>query len=166
MTEMADPPTATRIRLRRVAAADLPAVRRLLAALGYDHADEAALAEHLTTVLARPDLAAFLAVDHAGAPLGLIALSQRPMFHLGRTLVTIDSLVVANEARGLGVGGRLLRRARAFARAHRAVRLEVHTSRSRENYRRGFYPKHGFREADAAIFRDVGLEDGRRRGSR
>jgi hypothetical protein len=33
------------------------------------------------------------------------------------------------------------------------VRIEVHTTRARENYQRGFYSLNGYREADSALFR-------------
>jgi len=80
-------------------------------------------------------------------------LSQRPQLHLGGRLVSIDALAVLPSVRGLGVGKRLLRRARAYARLHHAVRIEVHTTRARESYRRGFYPLNGYRETDSALFR-------------
>jgi ribosomal protein S18 acetylase RimI-like enzyme len=144
------------LRVRRARGDDGAAIRRLLVALGYEAGGGPALPALLRDTLARPDLALFLATDRgdpAGTPLGLIGLSRRPQLHLGGTLVSIDALAVLPEARGRGVGRRLLRRARAYARLHRAVRLEVHTTRARENYRRGFYPSNGFREADSALFR-------------
>jgi GNAT superfamily N-acetyltransferase len=149
------------VRVRRAAATDREAVRRLLLALGYEADDRGALAALLGDVLLRPDLELFLAIAHDGAPVGLLQLSQRPQLHLGGTVVCIDALVVAPEARGRGIGRRLLRRARAYARLHRAVRIEVHTTRARENYRRGFYPANGYREAASALFRLAELETGR-----
>lgn len=146
-------------RVRCATTDDRPAIGALLAALGYRFRDEAALAGVLAATLARPDLALFLARDPAtDRPIGLLLLSQRPQLQLGGTLVSVDTLVVSPEARGLGVGRRLLRRARAYARLHRAARLEVNTTRTRENYRRRFYPANGYEEANAAIFRLRALE--------
>ncbi len=144
------------LRVRAATTDDCAAIRELLIALGYASGGGPQLPELLRAALARADLALFVACDRAdplGTPLGLIQLSRRPQLHLGGTLVSIDALTVSPEARGRGVGGRLLRRARAYARLHHAVRIEVHTTRSRENYRRGFYPAHGYREVDSALFR-------------
>jgi GNAT superfamily N-acetyltransferase len=152
------------VRLRRADLIDLPAVQGLLEELGYPHLHHEALAAR--QVLVRLDLDLFLAVDRADTPLGLIQLSHRPQLHLGGTLVSIDALVVTPAARGRGIGARLLHRARAYARLHRAVRLEVHTSRARANYRRDFYPAHGYREVDSALFRLAALEEQFRRGPR
>jgi (aminoalkyl)phosphonate N-acetyltransferase len=148
-----------RLRVRGATEGDLPAIEGLLAALGYRVGEEGALVASLRATLGRPDLALFLACEAAsGRAVGLLLVSQRPQPQLGGTLVSVDTLVVSPEARGLGVGRRLLRRARAFARLHRAVRLEVNTTRTRENYRRGFYPANGYEEADAALFRLGALE--------
>lgn len=140
------------LRVRSAREDDAPAVVALLRALGYSPDDGRAPGEILRATLDRPDLAAFLAVGDVG-PLGLIVVSHRPQLHLGGTLVSIDALAVLPEVRGRGIGRRLLRRAAAYARLHRAVRLELHTTRARENYRRGFYPANGFREIDSALFR-------------
>lgn len=147
---------AASVRLRRVGMADEAAVRALVSDLGY--APPERLSALLRAVLRRPDMVLFLAVDRLDTPLGLLQLSCRPQVHLGGALVSIDALVVAAGARGQGIGARLLRRARAYARLHRAVRVEVHTSRARANYQRGFYPAHGYHEAESALFRLVELE--------
>lgn len=149
---------AARARVRLATERDLPAIRILLDALGYRLGDDA-LAVQVRATLLRPDLALFLAHHPVtGRTVGLLLLSRRPQLQLGGTLVSIDILVVSPEARGLGVGRRLLRRARAYARLHRAVRLEVNTTRTRENYRRRFYPSNDYEEADAALFRLTALE--------
>ncbi len=144
------------IRLRPVCESDRAAVAALLRALGYTAGGGAELAAVLRATLERPDMALFLATerdDPQGEALGLIGLSRRPQLQLGGTLVSIDTLAVRADTRGRGVGRRLMRRARAYARLHRAVRIEVHTTRARENYRRGFYPANGYQEANSALFR-------------
>jgi len=144
------------IRLRPARESDRAAVAALLRALGYTAGGGSELTALLRTTLDRPDMALFLATERAapeGAALGLIGLSRRPQLQLGGTLVSIDTLAVRADARGRGVGQRLIRRARAYARLYRAVRIEVHTTRARENYRRGFYPANGYQEANSALFR-------------
>lgn len=148
------------VRLRRVTPADQPAVERLLGDLGYSSVAPANLPATLRTALARSDLALFLAVDQQERPLGFLQLSQRPQPHLGGTLVCVDALVVADSARGRGIGRRLLKRVHAYARAHRAVRVELHTNRARPSYARGFYRANGYVEADSALFRLAALEGG------
>jgi len=144
------------IRLRPACESDRATVAGLLRALGYEAGGGADLAALLRATLDRPDLALFLATDRDdphGDALGLIGLSHRPQLQLGGTLVSIDTLAVRADMRGWGVGRRLMRRARAYARLHCAVRIEVHTTRARENYRRGFYPANGYEEANSALFR-------------
>jgi GNAT superfamily N-acetyltransferase len=68
-------------------------------------------------------------------------------------LVTIDEMVVAETARGAGVGARLLEHAKAEATRVGARRLELHTARPRPSYERGFYVKNGFVEVDSAVMR-------------
>src|SRR5689334_18308467 len=94
-----------RLRVRRATEDDLPAIEELLAALGYRVGVVGALVASLRATLERPDLALFLACDLAtGRPVGLLLVSQRPQLQLGGTLVSIDTLVVSPESRGLGVG--------------------------------------------------------------
>lgn len=153
---MAPARTIRDIRLRPACESDCATIAGLLRALGYTAGGGADLAALLRTTLDRPDMALFLATERDephGDALGLIGLSQRPQLQLGGTLVSIDTLAVRADMRGRGVGRRLMRRARAYARLHRAVRIEVHTTRARENYRRGFYPAHGYQEANSALFR-------------
>ena len=153
---MAEASTILGLRLRRAREDDQAAIATLLQALGYTAGGGEPLPALLHGALLRPDFAIFLAFERTesgGAALGLLQLSQRPQLHLGGPLVSIDALVVLPSMRGRGVGKRLLLRARAYARLHRAVRIEVHTTRARENYRRGFYPLNGFHEADSALFR-------------
>lgn len=153
---MAEASTMLGVRLRCAREDDQAAIAALLRALGYTAGGGETLPELLHATLARPDFAIFLAFERTaseGAALGLMQLSQRPQLHLGGRLVSIYALAVLPSVRGLGVGKRLLRRARAYARLHHAVRIEVHTTRARENYRRGFYPLNGYRETDSALFR-------------
>ncbi|PYT05931.1 MAG: hypothetical protein DMF60_10365 [Acidobacteria bacterium] len=67
--------------------------------------------------------------------------------------ITIDEFVVADNARGRGVGRALLEHIKSMARKAGARRLELNTNRARESYRRAFYIKNGFTEADSAVMR-------------
>lgn len=152
------PAGRTAVRLRRAAPTDLAAIRRLAADLGYHHRAGELSADFLARALGRPDVVVSVAVLPDGCPAGLLALSCRPHLHLGGNVVSVDTLVVSAEARGQGIGRRLLRRVRAYARATGAIRVELHTNRGRESYRRGFYTAAGYREAGSALFRLADLE--------
>jgi GNAT superfamily N-acetyltransferase len=84
---------------------------------------------------------------------GLASISRRPQLRLGGELVTIDELVVADAMRGKGVGRALLEHVKTLARNLNARRLELETNRSRISYKRRFYVKNGFTEADSAVMR-------------
>src|SRR6202008_3421012 len=91
---------------------------------------------------------------------GLASISNRPQLRLTGNLVTIDEFVIAADARGKGIGRELLNGAVAMAKKLGARRLELETNRARESYRRGFYVKNGFSEADSAVMRiDYDLPD-------
>ncbi len=94
-----------------------------------------------------------VAEDDAGRVVGLLALSYRAQLRLAGTLVTIDELVVAQRARGRGVGRALLDRAKTIATELGATRVELSTNRARESFSRGFYTKNGFVEVGSAVMR-------------
>lgn len=138
--------------VRVAAKGDTDAVHALLVALGYASLSRAALDATLERFLAHPEMRAWIA-EEGGRALGLATLSWRPQLRLGGLLATLDELVVAEGARGAGVGAALVAAARAHARALGVVRLQVETNRARDAYRRGFYPKQGFVEVDRAVLR-------------
>ncbi|MBI3654293.1 MAG: GNAT family N-acetyltransferase [Acidobacteria bacterium] len=139
--------------IRRATAKDVEKAFELIQALGYTHLDGEAFKRVFKELLQHQDALILLAEHSDGRALGLMTLSQRPQLRLLGNLVCIDELVVADAARGLGIGGALLQEAKAFATTIGAQRLELNTRRSRESYRRAFYVKNGFSEADSAIMR-------------
>lgn len=78
-----------------------------------------------------------------------------PVFLDGPSLY-LTELFVAADQRGRGVGSALLDRLHDHATAIGAARVELLQHRDRDAYRRGFYARHGYVEADAfAVFRRV-----------
>ena len=138
--------------IRRAVPSDATALLALLHELGYE-LDGDAHARTFALVLAHPEIRVLVAEDASGRVVGVLSLSHRPQLRLGGTLVTVDELVVAQGARGSGVGRALLDHARSVAAELGAKRLELLTNRTRESYLRGFYTKNGFVEVASAVMR-------------
>ncbi|NWG75231.1 MAG: GNAT family N-acetyltransferase [Rubrivivax sp.] len=131
---------------------DLYGVASLLDCLGYSH-NAAELDSHFRTVLNHPEMEVFVAVSEDQEAVGLLTLRHSPILRLNGYQINIEELVVHPGWRGYGIGGELLAFARRYALQKGAVRIEVHTSRSRESYRRQFYQKNGFVPAKSTLFR-------------
>lgn len=129
------------MRIRPLVSADAEAVDGLLGQLGYAQ-DRAATAARLQAWDDDPSSAAF-AADLGGAVLGLIAVHVCPFFERPGSWGRIVALVVAEEARGQGVGGRLVEAAEAFAADRGCVRMEVTSSDHREAAHE-FYVRRGY----------------------
>lgn len=131
---------------------DLQAVFGLMSALGYPDLSLARFGEVYRSVLENPSMFLVLAEGESNV-IGMASVSTRPQLRLTANLVTIDELVVAPEWRGRGIGLALLEQAKGIARHSGCGRLELLTNRSRESYRREYYIKNGFTEADSAVMR-------------
>jgi len=141
------------IKVRRATRADGDAVFRLLGELGYTELDRAHFDATFDVVLLHSEMILLLAETEDAGVIGFASLSHRPQLRLGGTLLTVDELAVTEAAGGLGVGRLLLAETRKIAEELGARRLQIDQRRSRDSYRRGFYVKNGFEEADSAVFR-------------
>ncbi len=140
---------------------DVQAAFKLMTDLGYPDVELARFAETYHAVLEHPTMLLIVAEDENENVIGLATISNRPQLRLTGNLVTIDEFVVAADARGKGVGRELLKGAIAMAKKLGARRVELESSRERESYRREFYIKNGFIEADSAVMRiDYELPEG------
>ena len=153
MTDRTEAPETT---LRKATRADAAAAHVLLHELGYEKLDAPSFRAAFEAVLADPLQTVWLA-ERDGQVLGLMSLSRRPQLRLGGLIVTVDEMVVAERARGSGVGARLLQLAKMEATRAGARRLELLTGRGRPSYERGFYVKNGFVEIDSAVMRWPGM---------
>jgi N-acetylglutamate synthase-like GNAT family acetyltransferase len=140
------------IIIRLATEADLRAVFDLMDSFGYPGLSQLRFGETYREVLNDPSMFVVLAEANGGV-VGLATLSRRPQLRLTANLVTIDELAIAPDWRGRGIGKALLNQAKGIARHSGCRRLELLTNRSRESYRRGFYVKNGFTEADSAVMR-------------
>lgn len=148
------------ITVRPATEKDCLAAYSLIAELGYPGLSRARFAETFRAVLAHPSMMLIVAEDEAMEIIGLASLSSKPQLRLTSPMVTIDEFVIADRARGRGIGRELLKAVEAMAKKLGARRLELETNRERESYRRGFYVKNGFIEANSAVMRiDYELAD-------
>ncbi|HLG15786.1 MAG TPA: GNAT family N-acetyltransferase [Blastocatellia bacterium] len=139
--------------IREAAEGDFDAAYDLTSSLGYPKLDRAAFAATFAEVLQHPEMVLVVAELTDGRVVALASISHRPQLRLAGKIVTLDELVVAGDARGLGVGRTLLDEAKRLAARLDARRLQLETNRARESYKRGFYVKNGFIEADSAVMR-------------
>ncbi len=124
------------------AAADLPALRALLVQLGYP-TDAAALPGRLARI--REAGGRVLVAREGEAVLGLVALAFLPLVHHEAPLCRMTALVVAEQARGRGVGRRLVAEAERIARERGCERVEV-TSADHRAAAHAFYLALGYAE--------------------
>jgi len=133
------------VAIRSATRADTPALAPLLGELGYP-VDSAELETRMTRMLARDDEIILIAERRGGGPLpalGLLALHVFPVLAYSEDLAMIMALVVAEQARGLGVGRRLVSSAESLARERGASRLMV-TTHLRRADAHAFYERLGF----------------------
>jgi len=141
-----------KLLIRPATESDLQAAFKLMVELGYPDLSIARFAETYSSVENHPAMTLIVA-EVEGEVVGLASISRRPQLRLTADLITVDELVVSDSARGLGVGRALLEHVKAMAGRSGARRLELETNRARESYRRAFYIKNGFTEADSAVMR-------------
>lgn len=138
-------------RMRLARPGDAAAVDELLRQLGYPQDDSATTALRLKAWERDPASSAYV-VDARGDLLGLVAVHICPFFERTGSWGRIVALVVAERARGRGVGGRLIRAAETFARSHGCLRMEVTSSDHRDTARR-FYRGRGYLDQTGASSR-------------
>lgn len=127
-------------RLRPASPGDAAGVATLLGALGYP-TPEHEVPARLDAVRAEGG-DAVIAVDPAGAALGLVAVTLHASLTASRPVGYVTALVVAPAARGRGVGRMLLAGAERWARERGCGQLSL-TSAERRSDAHLFYPRCG-----------------------
>jgi GNAT superfamily N-acetyltransferase len=131
------------IAIRSAQPSDAAALADLSGQLGYA-ADAATLGERLRRVREQRAGEVFVAVDEHANVLGWTHVV--PRLHLEEIpFAELAGLVVADGARSLGVGARLLAAAEAWSRAAGFTRLRVRSNVVRERAH-GFYRREGYVE--------------------
>ncbi|SDD82579.1 GNAT family N-acetyltransferase [Glycomyces harbinensis] len=132
------------MRIRPARTDDAAAVGELLGQLGYPQNGPEPAAARIESWGGDPSGAVFVA-EADGAVLGVVAVHTCPFFERAGSWGRIVALVVADGARGRGVGGRLVAEAESFAASRGCVRMEV-TSADRRRGAHGFYERRGYRD--------------------
>jgi GNAT superfamily N-acetyltransferase len=135
-------PSGPQVRIRTARRADAPVIAELLDQLGYPQGEEERTADRIQDWAEDPSSVAYVAVADGG-PIGVIAVHVSPFFEQDGSWARIVALVVADRARGHGVGAQLVAAAEAFATSHGCLRVEV-TSGARRPDAHGFYRRRGY----------------------
>jgi GNAT superfamily N-acetyltransferase len=135
------------ITIRSASPEDVSALASLLGELGYP-SDADRVRARLTRVLGskgdNPTDSVLVATDEgSGAVLGLLSLHCFDGLHDDAPVAMITALVVAEQARGLGIGRQLVDHAIAAARRRRCTRLML-TTHVRRADAHAFYERIGF----------------------
>jgi GNAT superfamily N-acetyltransferase len=134
--------------IRDAVAADAPELARLMALLGHD-LDPATLADRL----ALTPLPTLVAVE-AGQVIGLCGLAKTVHIHRDQPVGRITILVVAEDARGRGVGSRLIDEAGKRLADAGCAFIEV-TSNLRFEEAHDFYEARGFIRTSYRFYRQL-----------
>jgi GNAT superfamily N-acetyltransferase len=144
--------------IRPATEADAPALTSLLRAMDWFHRIQEeppeATARFVTAALERclaTDAHLVLVAEQAdGILAGYVAVHWLPYLFMAGPEGYVSELFVLAEARGKGLGTRLLAHAVEEARARGCVRMQLVNFRHRESYTRQFYTKAGWEERDLA----------------
>jgi|SRR5215471_4939103 len=141
-----------RLVIRPATESDTETAFKLIGELGYPNVRFTEFATTYTTVQQHPAMTLLMA-EYDGNVVGFASISRRPQLRLAGDLITIDELVVSDSLRGVGIGRAILEYVKTMCSELGARRLELETTRTRESYRRQFYVKNGFTEANSAVMR-------------
>lgn len=130
-------------RVRRAVGRDGPRIAELTEQLGYP-SSAPAVAGRLEAILASNDDTLFVAEGSNGAPVGWLHVFAAHRIG-SESFAEIGGLVVAAEARRLGIGRTLVEAAQQWAEGTALTALRVRSSVAREGAHR-FYTDLGFEE--------------------
>lgn len=126
---------------------DIPALSRLLSLLFTQEAefspDPFAQARGLARIITHPDIGEILLARESDEVLGMVSLLYTVSTALGAPVALLEDMVVTPEARGTGLGARLLSHAIATARTRGCRRITLLTDANNHDARR-FYERQGF----------------------
>ena len=126
---------------------DIPALCELLAILFSQEADfmpdREAQSRGLARIIGSPEVGLIVVARQDIRVVGMVSLLYTVSTALGDRVALLEDMVVSPEARGMGVGSRLLEQAIQHARLNGCKRITLLTDRTNESAQR-FYQRHGF----------------------
>ncbi|SPS00011.1 GNAT family N-acetyltransferase [Cupriavidus taiwanensis] len=143
------PATSLALREVRGSDAELLHLSALLATMdGETPLPLATMRERYATMRRYPDYRCYMMVGADEVPLGTFSLLVFPvMVHDGRPEAIVEAVVVAPDARGMGVGKAMMREAMRLAREAGAAKLALSSSarrlRAHQFYRQLGFTEHG-----------------------
>ena len=146
------------IQIRRAIPADAPGLAALIQGLNWFASledktlaqIEAIVERHLAMCLADSSHTVYTATHQVGNILGYTAVHWLPYLFLPGPEGFVSECFVAEPARGLGIGNRLLEAVKIEAKQRGCSRLELVNFKQRESYQREFYAKQGWEERTLA----------------
>jgi GNAT superfamily N-acetyltransferase len=141
-------------QIRRATVRDALEIANLLRDIGFfayilaetAQATEDRVTRHLRLCTTDDSHTIYVAENDQGSLLGYGAVHWLPYLILAGPEGYVSELFVAASARGLGIGGLLLRAIQSEAQQRGCARLMLLNRRSRESYQRQFYLKQGWEE--------------------
>lgn len=126
---------------------DIPALCELLELLFTQEADfkpdREAQSRGLARIISSPELGLIVVARQGIRVVGMVNLLYTVSTALGDRVALLEDMVVSPNARGSGVGSRLLENAIQLARVNGCKRITLLTDRDNEAAQR-FYQRHGF----------------------
>lgn len=126
---------------------DIPALCDLLGILFSQEAEfkpnHEAQSRGLARIISSPEIGLIVVARQDNQIIGMVNLLFTISTALGDRVALLEDMVVSPNARGSGVGSRLLEQAIQFARLNGCKRITLLTDSTNESAQR-FYQKHGF----------------------
>lgn len=126
---------------------DIPALCDLLSILFSQEAEfkpnHEAQSRGLARIISNPEIGLIVVARQDNQIIGMVNLLFTISTALGDRVALLEDMVVSPNARGSGVGSRLLEQAIQFARLNGCKRITLLTDSTNESAQR-FYQKHGF----------------------
>ncbi len=152
---MSEGPQQSAMEIRLATESDLPGMVSLLGVLFAQEADFApdpeAQARGLRALLADPGAGRLLVADDGDQLLGMVNLLYTTSTALGAPVALLEDMVVAEAARGMGVGQRLVEAAAAQCRADGCKRITLLTDVDNRRAH-AFYERGGFSRSERFVF--------------
>jgi ribosomal protein S18 acetylase RimI-like enzyme len=147
---------AAEIQIHEAGPGDAAAIPRLIHELAATYGEVSPLTEaYAREYLAAPGCHVLLA-ERTGQIAGLLSYSLRPnLYHAGPTAL-VEELVVAETARGSGVGSALLKHLLAHLAAGGCTEVSVSTMSENEGAKR-FYRAHGLVDESVLLEKHLGI---------